>query len=395
MSVFNSLGSNYISSFVKKSLLGRSSRQADEQLKEILKQCYDGTVLLTYKGRQALEIGLRRADLPAGSEVGINGFTCYVVYQAVERAGLTPVFIDTAPDTLNFGLEELKAAHQNHPNLRAVIVQNTLGMPAAMEAIEVYCKQKELLIIEDLAHSLGVHYADGREAGTVGSLVMLSFSQDKAADVVAGGVLVDRLTKQADLTLPLVSSWQRLINRFYPFWTQMIRRTYSIGLGRIIHAILKMLHLLATPMSDNIQEPHAMSPKAATLLLGRWPERETEAEHRKQISAIYQASLSQLMYKDDTNEGIYLRFPIHVTNRAALVSHLRSAGIYIGDTWYDAPIGPKKYLAKTSYTEGLCPNAEDVADHIVNLPTHINVSVGQAKQIVNEVLTWQKSSPNQ
>ena len=40
------------------------------------------------------------------------------------------------------------------------------------------CKEKDIVLIEDLAHCVGAKYLNGKEAGNVGDLVVLSFSQD-------------------------------------------------------------------------------------------------------------------------------------------------------------------------------------------------------------------------
>ncbi len=395
MAVFNSLGSNYTLSDVLQKLFGTGkSQKAADAVRQTLKKRYEGEVTLTYKGRQALELALKNLDLPTGSFVGINGFTCYVVYQAVQNAGLKPVFIDVPPKQLNFDVAGLQAAHKRQPGIKAIIVQNTLGVPADMMTIEAYCQQNDITIIEDLAHSQSGHYSDGREAGTVGAMTMLSFSQDKPLDIVAGGALVDRRKKTiVTEALRPVNIWQRWINRFYPFWTFLIRNLYPIGLGRYLHFGLKKMHLLATPMSDNLKGISALDPTAARLLQKRLAKQAKEQTHRQVISTVYKKTLPQvLLLKTAAQDStLYLRFPIWVEDRQSLVDHLKSFHIYIGDTWYDAPIGPSQYLAQTNYQAGECPNAESLAAHIVNLPTHIHVNEKQAAFIANLVNAWQTS----
>lgn len=393
MSIFNSLGSNYSGKFVWDSIIIPGSKHKVSEIRQKIAKRYQGSVTLTYKGRQALELALENSGLAKGSAVGLNGFTCYVLYQAVERAGYQPVLIDIAAGKLNFGDEELKSANGNTKKLEAIIVQNTLGMVADMAALESYCKKHNIMIIEDLAHSVGAIYADGREAGTVGQLTMLSFSQDKPLDVVAGGALVDRredsknIVEQPKLR---VTPIQREINALYPFWTVLIRGLYPIGLGRYLHFGLKKLHLLATPMSDNLAGIYTMEPSAARLLLKRWQMEAHELSHRQTVADIYKKALpSKIQIKPEPkSRSVYLRFPLLVDDRAALLAYLKSKSIYIGDTWYDAPIAPKRYLSQTNYQEGDCPNAETLAGHIVNLPTHIHVSEQQAQMIAEEVNKW-------
>jgi perosamine synthetase len=396
MNIFNSLGSNYDGTFVWQSIILPGSKRTTDIFRQKLAEQFQGSAVLTYKGRQALELALKASGLPQGSAVGLNGFTCYALYQAIERAGYRPVSIDVAPGTLNFGVDELQSVHADEPKLKAIIVQNTLGLPADMPALKTYCQKHDILIIEDLAHSLGSIYADGQEAGTVGRFTMLSFSQDKPLDVVAGGAVIDRRKNPKDrIEQPKrrVSLWQRDVNSLYPFWTSLIRNLYPIRLGRYLHFGLKKLHLLATPMSDNLQGLSTMEPWAVRLLLKRWNDRQAELEHRRTIAKTYAELLPKsLQFTPLTKtKPSYLRFPIKVDDRASLVAHLKSKGVHIGDTWYDAPIAPARYLNRTNYTDGECPNAEDLAGHIVNLPTHMHVNQASSSFIAEEIKSWLQS----
>jgi dTDP-4-amino-4,6-dideoxygalactose transaminase len=392
MAIFNSLGSNYDWTFVWRSLLASSKPSGSKQLQDHLVEKYGGTVTLTYKGREALELAVKHSGLPQGSAVGINGFTCYVVYLAVKNAGYEPVFIDIADGQTNFSISELQAAHKSKPNLKAIIVQNTLGYPIGMTAILNYCRSQNLMLIEDLAHSIGAVYDNNYEAGTVGQFTMLSFSQDKPIDAVAGGAVIDRRsnTTHIGVNLPEINPLQRFKNRTYPFWTSLIRGTYSIGFGRWLHFGLKKLNLLSTPMNDDLTGLHSISNAAAGLVAERFNNQSVMQAHRQQVGQIYENELPKTIQLAQTvgGQASYLRFPITVSNRSALVEFLRSHRIYIGDTWYDAPIGPKKYLAQTTYQTGQCPHAEKLAETIVNLPTHQYVTPEVAKDICAKIKLW-------
>src|SRR5579864_3333826 len=120
MNLFNSLGSNYDASFVWRSFAQPGSRRALRKLKQTLAEHYGGEAVLTYKGRQALELALEHSGLPKGSAVGINGFTCYEVYQSVKRAGYQPIVIDVAEHDVNFGTAELQKAIKHEKKLQAI-----------------------------------------------------------------------------------------------------------------------------------------------------------------------------------------------------------------------------------------------------------------------------------
>ena len=393
MAIFNSLGSNYSTRDVWRHLTAKSKKGAITEFSRKLGQHYGGQALLTYKGREALELALKNSGLRPGSAIGINGFTCYAVYRAVENAGFKALLVDIAPHQLNFSVGELKALHTKHLNLKAVIVQNTLGYPADMPAIAAYCQKSGLMVIEDLAHSIGASYADNKETGSVGTFTMLSFSQDKLSDVVAGGALIARRGKiiSPETNLSSIGSVQRLKNRLYPLWTWLIRSTYPIGMGRILHFGLKKLHWMATPMSDDLEGLHAIPASVAALLMDRWQGVESELEHRRQIASIYMQQLPAALQPISPISGkpSYLRFPVWINDRKSLLGFLRSQQIFISDTWYDVPIGPVKYFPNTNYQSGTCPNSEELTNHIINLPTHMNVTPEVATNICAKIKQWQ------
>lgn len=182
MSIFNSLGSNYDFKFVLKALFSKR----EGALKKFLEDKYKGQVTLTRKGRQAIELAL--SGLPKGSSVAINGFTCFAVYEAIQKAGHKALYLDIEKGELNFSVDALRKTS----NVKAVIIQNTLGSPCEIEKIAQICKENKIILIEDLAHCVGTRYESGVEAGTVGDFVALSFSQDKMIDAVSGGALIKK-----------------------------------------------------------------------------------------------------------------------------------------------------------------------------------------------------------
>ncbi len=396
MSTFNSLGSNYSWRFVWRNLTSRGSKSATELLTAGLGQHYSGRAVLTYKGREALELALNQSGLPVNSQIGINGFTCYVLYQAVVNAGYQPVFIDITPGQTNFGPAELKHTKDKNPGLKAVIIQNTLGYPAQMAAIADFCRAQGILIVEDLAHSLGAVYDNGHEAGTVGSFTMLSFSRDKPLDTVAGGALVDRRplpprTDSSLLPMPTIDWGQQTINRLYPLLTGVVRATYPIGLGRLLHFGLRKVGLLTSPMEDTRTGLHSMTPSAPALILRKWQFKQKELSHRRQIAQIYTTNLPadiQLVRKPSGTPA-YLRFPLFISDPVSLHKLLKRHQIYISDAWYDAPVAPKRYMTRTIYQAGSCPVAEDLVKHIVNLPTHRHITPEKAADICAKIKQWQ------
>ncbi|MBI2330368.1 aminotransferase class I/II-fold pyridoxal phosphate-dependent enzyme [Candidatus Daviesbacteria bacterium] len=380
MNIFNSLGSNYNLNFVFKSLFAAGSRQDKKALEDFLNEKFDGKTLLLYKGRQAIEIALKLLDLPKTSVVAINGFTCFAVYQAVINAGLSVDYIDIEKGDLNFSPNQLRNKLKGNPDIKVIIIQNTLGYPAQVEEIATICKENNIILIEDLAHSVG---------GKFGDFVALSFSQDKLIDAISGGALI---CKNKKYNFDNLEEKDEIKDRLYPLLTYVIRNTYSFGPGKIIHKILKILDLLSKPMDENLAFS-TIAPWYCNLIKEEFDNLENNLNRRRKIASIYSQNIDQKILFSRLVKNIpnstNLRFPIFVENRASLISFLKKQNIFVSDIWYDAPIAPKKYMLQTDYNHQ-CPNAEKISEIILNLPTHKNVSEKDAVQISQLINQWIK-----
>ncbi|MCR4263499.1 MAG: DegT/DnrJ/EryC1/StrS family aminotransferase, partial [Candidatus Roizmanbacteria bacterium] len=83
--------------------------------------------------------------------------------------------------------------------------------------------------------------------------------------------------------------------------------------------------------------------------------------------------------------AIYLRYPLQLKSRNIIVKIARKKGILFGN-WYHNVIDPADcYLLSVGYTPHLCPNAEKLAEGIVNLPTHPRMRNKDVEKIKNFV----------
>lgn len=318
-------------------------------------------VALYGTGRSALAAALK-AVIPKTNDkkpkVIITALTCYAVVQAVKAAGCTPVFADANKETLHYGPTELRACLKIHPDATAIIIQNNLGFPVDMSTIEKIAKQHNLLIIEDLAHCAGIHYPDGREAGTVGKAAILSFGKGKSIDTIAGGALVlkDFVVNQPLKRPGLCNSMQA---RWYPFLGTLIRLFYHIKLGRLFTSLLLKLHFI---------ERSADAPLLLNTRCTYW-----------------QAKLALRQLENLPNPRPPLREFYLVKNRPYILDKLEKNGFIFNDTWYDCPVAPERYFKKSGFIPDECPNAVKLADQIINLPTHYPPSkLATARQIIKE-----------
>lgn len=385
MSTFNSLGSNYNLRYIFRSLFSDSANQ-NQRLKNLLTEKYQGKTILTYKGREALTLALKILNLPKESSIAINGFTCVAVFNAVEKAGCIPICLDLDEENsdLNFSSEILEKVLRENNNIKAVVVQNTLGYPAGIEKIIKICEEKNIILIEDLAHCIGTKYNNGQEAGSVGDFVILSFSQDKIIDAVSGGALVIRNKKYQNYKNEFIlkDPKSQLKDKLYPLLTYKIRFLYDLGLGKTLHLILKKLNFLSKPMQEGLYDFYSLPDWYCNLALIEFSNLIQQLNHRKEITKIYAEKLNKKILNSNITDKISLssnlRFPIFIENRNSLIKFLKKNKVFASDIWYDN-VAPE------------CLNAVIISKKILNLPTHINVTEKKAIRIAERINVWLKS----
>ena len=341
-----------------RSLFVHGSKHDLNHLKIYLEERYQGEAMLTKNGRSALALALK-GYFDKGDKVIVNGFTCYAVFEAVKAAGLMPVFADISKEDLNFTVETLSKVADG---AKGIIVQNTLGNPVDIEAIEKFAKERGLLIIEDLAHSAGINYKDGREAGTVGVATALSFGKDKSIDTISGGAVIFRAPRKHEIQAPTKAPKKsdNFRARFYPMAGAMCRGLSYVHLGGVVMKLflkLKMVEKSADNRLDLIVRP-----------------------------AKFEAKLALEQLKELKNEPPLREFYL-VRSRGEVLKKLKKAGYYFDGFWYEKPISPARYYSKVHFPEADCPNAVVVAETIINFPTHYKkAELEAARKIVKEYL---------
>lgn len=376
MSIFNSLGSNYNFTYVVRSLLKKDAGSR-QKLINLLEKKYGGQTVLTYKGRQAIVKALTACGFPQNSGVAVNSFTCIAVIEAIEQANLIPIFLDCEKDTLNFSSLALQNALKEQ-DIKAVIIQNTLGYPCDIEGILKICKENKLILIEDLAHCVGLIYENGEEAGRVGDFTVLSFGQDKVIDSVSGGAVIARNEKYKLHVSKHIHEKTNMRDKAYPLLTFLIRNTYAIKIGKMLHFGANKLRLLSNPMKPGVQ--NNMTDWHAMLALNEFLNLEKNLQHKRSIANMYLHELdkkfiSSYLLKTAASAS-HLRFPIYVKNRDEAVEKLKDNNMYLSSIWY-------KNSVTSAYPHAHTPHTNQRMQEIVNLPTHINITPEIAKEIIS------------
>ena len=125
---------------------------------------------------------------------------------AIIKAGFTPLFIDTYPDTLTHADTILMILSTRH-DIAGVVLSHILGFPFDAQSVHDVCKAFGVFFIEDICDAIGESIY-GKKVGTFGDISTLSLFPAHHITTGEGGVC---FTDNQDLEILLDSyrSWGR------------------------------------------------------------------------------------------------------------------------------------------------------------------------------------------
>ncbi|PIQ07499.1 MAG: hypothetical protein COW72_00010, partial [Candidatus Nealsonbacteria bacterium CG18_big_fil_WC_8_21_14_2_50_37_10] len=354
-------------------------------------------------GRSGLMAILDSLDIKKDDEVLLQSFTCNSAVNPILKRKAKPIFVDI-DDTINLDPVDLKK--KITPKSKAVMIQHTFGWPAQIEEILKFVRQNNLFLIEDCAHSLGAKY-QGKFCGTFGDVAFFSFGRDKIISSVFGGMIITNNEKMGERIkefrdkLDYPSNFWIFQQLLHPILINcLILPAYGLNqyLGRLLLGLFHKLSILSKSVYK--KEKRGKIPKyfpkrfpnaLATLALNQFKKLEKFNNHRRKTASFYEKELKNtgfnlpLAKSQEGREPAFMRYPILVNfDIDEILQKLRRKKIFLDDGWRKSPVVPPDTdIDKMGYLFGSCPQVEKVAQNIVNLPTHINISEKEAKIIVN------------
>jgi len=141
-------------------------------------------------GTISLSLSAMAVGIQAGDEVIVPNYTMIATPNSLKMFGAKPVFVDVESETLCLDMELVKQAITLKTKAIMLVSANGRYPRVGIQAFEDLCKEKNLILIEDSAQSLGSFYPDGRHIGTAGLVGSFSFSAPKIISTGQGGAIV-------------------------------------------------------------------------------------------------------------------------------------------------------------------------------------------------------------
>jgi dTDP-4-amino-4,6-dideoxygalactose transaminase len=329
-------------------------------------------------GRVALSACIHALDLKPGDEVIIPGYTCVVVPNAFDYAGVETVYADIELDT--YGLDASTIEERITANTKAVLLHHLYGLVCRdYERIIEIARRRSLYVIEDCAHSTGALFKD-RRLGNLGDIAFFSTEQSKVFTTIQGGVAV---TNNGSLA-----------NRLGEYYTQAHYPDEEL-IDKQLHRVIVNYYCCKDPqrwwkgelfdrkykdktiISTTEEEEQGIKPDyygskmpAAIAAIGLKQLEKVDAynEERRRNAKRWDAWCDTRGYKKPVvvphSIPIYLRYPVMVEaeKKSDTAWAKEELGVDLG-VWFVSNIHPV-----SRPVEG-CRNADNAVRHCVNFPT--------------------------
>ncbi len=301
-------------------------------------------------GTDALFMAMQSLGLGRGDEVITAVNTFIATAEGIGWTGATPVFVDCDPVTYNIDPAKIEAAITD--KTKAIVPVHLYGQPADMDPILEIAEKHNLVVIEDAAQAHGATYK-GRKIGNFGKVACFSFYPGKNLGAYgdAGAVITDD---------------EKLATR--------IRKLSDHGSN------VKYQHDFEGVNSrlDGIQGA-VLSVKLRHL--DKWSDRRIE------VAARYNEGLKDVCVTPVTVGGVrhvFHLYVIQVNNREELMNHLQEQDIASG-IHYPVPLAATPAYAGLGYKSDQFPVAYGIADKIVSLPMHGDLTDEDVDLVINEI----------
>ena len=333
---------------------GSFHKQLEKELAEYLKVPY---ISLFTNGTLPLLTALQALRITG--EVITTPYSFVATTHSIWWNGCKPVFVDVDPATGNMDPDKIEAAITNKTT--AIMPVHVYGKPCDTKRIKKIADKYGLKVIYDAAHAFGVE-VNGESVLTAGDMSTLSFHATKVYNTLEGGALVmhDAETKK--------------------------RIDYLKNFG-----FAGETEVVAPGINSKVDEVRA----AYGILNLRQVDAAIEARH--QVAVKYREALRPvegITFMDDM-PGVkhnYSYFPIFIDaekygmTRDELYEKMRSHNVLGRRYFYPLISTFSTYRGLPSASPENLPNAHKMADSVICLPMHHELSEGDMERILKLIV---------
>lgn len=303
-------------------------------------------------GTAALALLMQAHGIGAGDEVITVANTFFATAEAINEIGATPVLVDCEESTGLIDVSRIEAAIT--PKTKAIIPVHLYGQCADMDAINSIAKKHALLVFEDACQAHGAMYK-GKPAGGLADGAAFSFYPGKNLGAYGDGGATTTNDASIAETIRMLREHGSKVKYHHEIigWNERMDGIQGAVLG------VKLKHL------------------------NHW-----NTQRRAHAAAYKQAldGVATFMQEQSYGSPVYHLMVIRSSDRDALQSHLKAAGIQTG-IHYPIPLHLQPAY-NGRWKKGDFPAAERLADEILSLPMFPELTSEQIAYVCDAVRSF-------
>lgn len=351
---------------------GSGGANSEKIVKEI--RAYFGTesVFLVSSGKAALTLILKGlSSIRSRKKVLIPAYTCYSVPSAVVKAGLEIELCDLDPDTLDFDYAQLERLADS--DTLCIVSTHLFGIPSDVDRVRRICEERGIFLVEDAAQAMGVEIG-GRNLGTLGDAGFFSLGRGKNITCGSGGII---LTSSKEISESIKRYHQELGEEPPAEYLRSIAEVVLMTL--FLHPLLywfpkglPFLGIGETRFDPGFPVYRLSGFKAG--ILASWREKMEEYNRRRLMNGRYYMDALRLRkgWKIHSADIPFLRFPVYAKDPDAKVRACDRYGVLGVSPMYPDSVNRIDDL-RDKFSEARYPGAEQIAQRLMTLPTHVIV----------------------
>lgn len=345
---------------------GPKAAELEQKLCELTGAKY---AVVVSNGTAALHLAAMTAGISEGDEVIVSSITFAASSNCVLYCGGTPVFADIKPDTYNIDPASIRKLIT--PKTKAIVAVDFTGQATELNEIKEICKEHNLILIEDAAHSIGTKY-NGQPVGSIADMTTFSFHPVKTVTAGEGGaILTDN----------------------YEYYRRLMRlRTH--GITRMQEEMEHPTDALWYQEQVELGYNYRITDFQAALLLSQLKKLPAFIARRKEIVAKYNEEFEKMpelfvqceIPESDTSRHLYIlrpKYEMLTCDRRQFFDALYAENVcpqvhYLPVYWHS-------YYEKLGYEKGLCPNAESFYNESMSIPLYFGLTDEEVEDTIRAV----------
>jgi len=317
----------------------------------------NASVIACGNGTDALQIAFMALGLQPGDEVITTPFSFIATVEVLALMGIKPVFADVEPGTFNLDTALVEPIISE--KTKAILPVHLFGQCAHLEPLISLAQKYNLLLVEDACQALGTDhiFEDGttKKAGTVGIMGCNSFFPSKNLGAFGDGGAI--FTDDERLAAIVRSIANHGMKQKYQY--------ERIGVNSRL---------------DSIQ---------AAILGVKLRHFDKHLKARQDAAAFYDENLGnvegiQIPQRVGYSTHTFNQYTIKCDRRNELQEFLKSKGIP-SMVYYPGVIHLQEAYRFLGYKRGDFPVSEQLAETVLSLPMHTELTEKQLRYIVNSI----------